>query len=229
MSDADVIALALAARPMPPGKPAPQPGPRIEDRLRYAQKMDAPGDITGFLARHQPLSPTSVDVNQSVLDIQLILRRAIPPGIEIKTRLCRNAGLVLADRGQFEAVLLQLAFNARDAMPEGGRLTIGTADITFDAAYAASHPGVMAGRYVLVAVSDSGPAMTPDAIERMFEPLFATTGGGTEHSGLGLSQICGHAKQLGGLARIDSEAGCGTTVQLFFPRVGDAMPIPSAP
>ncbi|HTW86872.1 MAG TPA: ATP-binding protein [Candidatus Binataceae bacterium] len=172
-------------------------------------------------ARRQPLSPDSVDVNRSILATKLMLRRAMPNGIEIEARLGRTAGLVLADRNQFENALLNLALNARDAMTrEGGRLTIGTADITLDAAYAEQHPGIAPGRYALVAVSDTGPGMTPDVVERAFEPFFTTKTGG-EHSGLGLSQVYGYAKQSGGSARIASEPGHGTTVQLFLPRFGD--------
>jgi nitrogen-specific signal transduction histidine kinase len=278
VSDADVIALALAARPAKPVRPEqaePRPGPRVEDRLRHAQKMDALGQITGGIAhdfnnllmainfnleslaeevpqspateplfdgarqaieqahglighllafaRRQPLSPTSLDINESVAATQQMLRRALPAGIAIETRPGGNAGLVLADRNQFETALLNLALNARDAMEGGGRLTIGTADITLDAAYAALHPGAAAGRYVLVAVSDTGDGMRPETIERAFEPFF-TTKTGPEHSGLGLSQVYGYAKQTGGHARIDSEPGGGTTVQLFLPRFGDAAP-----
>jgi len=276
VSDADVIALALAARPLTSGKPDPRRGPRVEDRLRHAQKMDALGQITGGIAhdfnnlllainfnleslaeevpgtattgplfdgarqaieqahglighllafaRRQPLSPTSLDINDSVLATQLMLRRAIPASVAIETKLGRDVGLVLADRNQFETALLNLALNARDAMREGDRLTIGTADVTLDAAYATQHPGAVAGRYVLVAVSDTGSGMSADIVERAFEPFF-TTKAGAEHSGLGLSQVYGYAKQSGGHARIDSEAGCGTTVQLFLPRFGDAPPI----
>ena len=275
MSDADVIALALAARPPAPGRSEPRPDPRFEDRLRHAQKMDALGQITGGIAhdfnnlllainfnleslaeempqtdateplfegarvaidqahslighllafaRRQPLKPTSLDINESVAQTQPMLRRAIPAGIEIETRLGRNAGLVLADRNQFETALLNLALNARDAMPEGGRLTIGASDVTLDDAYAALHPGEPAGRYVLVAVSDTGTGMRADVAERAFEPFF-TTKLGAEHSGLGLSQVYGYARQSGGHARIDSEPGRGTTVQLFLPRFGDARP-----
>ena len=270
-----MIALALAARPTTSGKPEPRLRPRLEDRLRHAQKMDALGQITGGIAhdfnnlllainfnleslaeevpatattdplfegarqaieqahglighllafaRRQPLSPTSIDINQSVLDTQLMLRRAIPAGVEIDIRLGRDVGLVLADRNQFETALLNLALNARDVMLADGRLTIGTAAITLDDAYAMLHPGTAAGKYVLVAVSDTGPGMAPEIIERAFEPFFTTKSGG-EGSGLGLSQVYGYAKQSGGHARIDSELGRGTTVQLFLPRFGDAVP-----
>ncbi|HWB50859.1 MAG TPA: ATP-binding protein [Stellaceae bacterium] len=275
MSDAEVIARALAARP-PPAKPEARPGPRLEERLRHAQKMDALGQITGGIAhdfnnlllainfnleslaeevpesattrplfegarqaidqahnlighllafaRRQPLSPTNVDINRSVLETQLMLRRAMPAGIEIATKLGRNVGLVLADRNQFETALLNLALNARDAMPDGGKLTIGTADITLDAAYAALRPGMAPGRHVLVAVSDTGAGMASDVAERAFEPFFTTKTGG-DHSGLGLSQVYGYAKQSGGHALIDSEPGRGTTVQLFLPRFADSVPV----
>ncbi|HXC30220.1 MAG TPA: ATP-binding protein [Stellaceae bacterium] len=177
-------------------------------------------------ARRQPLRPTSVDINECVRQTQLMLRRAVPAGIEIETRFSDGAGLALADRNQFETALLNLALNARDAMPDGGRLTIGTMDVTLDAAYAALHPGAPAGRYVLVAVSDTGSGMPSIVAERAFEPFF-TTKTGAEHSGLGLAQVYGYAKQSGGHARITSEPGRGTTVQLFLPRFGDAAPAPS--
>jgi signal transduction histidine kinase len=137
-------------------------------------------------ARRQPLRPTSVDINECVRQTQLMLRRAVPAGIEIETRFSDGAGLALADRNQFETALLNLALNARDAMPDGGRLTIGTMDVTLDAAYAALHPGAPAGRYVLVAVSDTGSGMPSIVAERAFEPFF-TTKTGAEHSGLGLA------------------------------------------
>jgi nitrogen-specific signal transduction histidine kinase/CheY-like chemotaxis protein len=279
LSDADVIALALAARPLVAPKSV-RSGPRLDGQLRHAQKMDALGQITGGIAhdfnnlllainfnieslaeeipesattaplfdgarqaieqahglighllafaRRQPLSPTSFDVNESVRDTQQMLRRAIPADIDIATRFGRNVGLVLADRNQFETALLNLALNARDAMGPGGRLTIGTADVTLDGAYAALHPGSAPGRFVLVAVSDTGPGMASDVAERAFEPFF-TTKTGAEHSGLGLSQVYGYARQSGGHVRIDSEPGQGTTVQLFLPRFGDALPAkPSA-
>ena len=275
MSDADVIALALAARPPSLGQSEPRPSPRFEDRLRHAQKMDALGQITSGIAhdfnnlllainfnleslaeevprtqtteplfegaraaveqahslighllsfaRRQPLRPTSVDINECVRQTQLMLRRAMPVGVEIDTRLCDQAGLVLADRNQFETALLNLALNARDAMPDGGRLTIGTMDVTLDDVYATLHPGALPGRYVLVAVSDTGSGMPTTVAERAFEPFF-TTKTGAEHSGLGLAQVYGYAKQSGGHTRIASEPGRGTTVQLFLPRLGDALP-----
>ncbi len=201
-----------------PATPATEP---LFDGARHAieQAHDLIGNLLTF-ARRQPLSPTSMDVNQSVLDTQQMLRRAMPADVEIETRLGRNVGLVLADRNQFETALLNLALNSRDAMPNGGRLTIGTADVTFDAAYAAMRPGMIAGRFALVAVSDTGIGMSSDLVERAFEPFF-TTKNGAEHSGLGLSQVYGYAKQSGGYARIDSDAGRGTTVQLFLPRFAD--------
>jgi CheY-like chemotaxis protein len=276
VSDADVIARALAARPIDPDKPAPRPGPCLEDRLRHAQKMDALGQITGGIAhdfnnlllainfnleslaeevtpsaateplfegarqaieqahdlighllafaRSQPSASTAFDVNRSITETQLMLRRAMPAGIEVETLLGRDVGLVVADRNQFETAVLNLALNARDAMGTGGRLTIGTALVTLDAAYAALHPWTAPGRYVLVAVSDTGSGMQADVVERAFEPFF-TTKNSAEHSGLGLSQVYGCAKQSGGYARIDSEPGRGTSVQLFLPWLGDAGPL----
>jgi CheY-like chemotaxis protein len=204
--------------------PTPSIAPLFEGARQAIEQ--AHGLIAHLLAfaRRQPLSPTSFDVNQTLRATQPMLRRALRAGIEIEIRPGRNVGLVLADRNQFETALLNLALNGRDAMPEGGRLIIGTADVTLDAAYAALHPGVAPGRYVLVAVSDTGAGMTPEVAERAFDPFF-TTKTGADRNGLGLSQVYGYAKQSGGHARIDSEPGHGTTVQLLLPRFGDAPPV----
>jgi CheY-like chemotaxis protein len=191
-------------------------------RQAIEQAHDLIGHLLAF-ARSQPMAPTAFDVNCSVAETRLMLRRAMPAGIEIETLLGRDVGLVLADRNQFETALLNLALNARDAMGASGRLTIGTALVTLDAAYAALHPGTAPGRYVLVAVSDTGSGMQADIVERAFEPFF-TTKNSAEHSGLGLSQVYGCAKQSGGHARIDSEPGRGTSVQLFLPWFGDTAP-----
>jgi CheY-like chemotaxis protein len=191
-------------------------------RQAIEQAHDLIAHLLAF-ARSQPTAPTAFDVNRSIVETRLMLRRAMPAGIELETRLGRDIGRVLADRNQFETALLNLALNARDAMGSGGRLTIGTALVTLDAAYATLHPGTLPGRFVLVAVSDTGAGMPANVAERAFEPFFTTKNSG-EHSGLGLSQVYGCAKQSGGYARIDSEPGRGTSVQLLLPWFGDAEP-----
>ena len=125
-----------------------------------------------------------------------------------------------ADRHQFEAALFNLAVNARDAMPTGGRLEFEADNITLDDAYCAENPDVQPGQYIMIALSDTGEGMSPEVLERAFEPFFTTkpTGEGT---GLGLSQVYGFVKQSGGHVKIYSEPGHGTTVRLFLPRAAD--------
>jgi signal transduction histidine kinase/ActR/RegA family two-component response regulator len=173
-------------------------------------------------ARRQPLAPEATDANRLLTGLDGLLRRSLGEHIEIE--LVRAAGLwpALVDRPQLETAILNLAINARDAMPKGGRLTIETANAHIDRDYADALGDVAPGQYVMVAVADTGTGMPPDIAARAFEPFFTTkeTGKGT---GLGLSMVYGFAKQSGGHAKIYSELGKGTTVKLYLPRAaGDA-------
>src|SRR5690606_7212066 len=145
------------------------------------------------------------------------LRRTLSENIEIE--MVRGGGLWTSevDPGQLESALLNMAINARDAMPEGGRLTIETANAMLDDIYARAHHEVSAGQYVLVSVSDTGAGMTADIAGQAFEPFFTTKQVG-KGSGLGLSMVYGFVKQSGGHAKIYSEPGEGTTIKLYFPR-----------
>jgi signal transduction histidine kinase/CheY-like chemotaxis protein len=179
-------------------------------------------------SRRQPLEPSPLDPNLLVAGMSDLLRRTLGEGIVVETVAATDAWWISSDANQLENALLNLAVNARDAMPDGGRLTIETANATIDAAYAARHDEVVPGQYTVVAVSDTGTGMPKQVMEKAFEPFFTTkdVGRGT---GLGLSQVYGFVKQSGGHVRLYSELGHGTTVKLYLPRVaGDgAAPAPA--
>jgi PAS domain S-box-containing protein len=170
-------------------------------------------------ARKQNLEAAAFDVNELVRGMGDLLRRTLGVHITVEYRLADNLPAAVADRSQLESALLNLAINGRDAMPEGGVLTIETAQERLDEEHAAAND-VAAGDYVMLAVTDSGVGMSPDIVARVFEPFFTTkeVGKGT---GLGLPMVYGFVKQSGGHVRIDSEAGHGTTVKLFLPIAAD--------
>ncbi len=169
-------------------------------------------------ARKQALSPQPVDVNRLVSDMDPLLRRAL--GEHIHIEVVRGAGLwpALVDPGQLENALLNLAINARDAMPDGGRLVIETANARLDAEYALLHPGVREGSYVMLAVSDTGHGMTDEVQQHLFEPFFTTKPKG-QGTGLGLAMVHGFVKQSNGQIAVYSEPGKGTTMRLYLPRI----------
>jgi signal transduction histidine kinase len=168
-------------------------------------------------SRQQPLAPQVIDVNRLVTAMSDLLRRTLGEPIEVETVLGGGLWKTSADPSELENAIVNLAVNARDAMPEGGRMTIETANAHLDDAYAAAHPEVRAGQYVMVAVSDTGIGMPPEIVARAFDPFFTTkpVGKGT---GLGLSQVFGFVKQSGGHVKIYSEPGQGTTVKVYLPR-----------
>jgi CheY-like chemotaxis protein len=168
-------------------------------------------------ARRQPLEPKRVDVNRLVGGMESLLRRTLPESISIE--FVRSGGLWASeiDPTQLETALLNLALNARDAMPDGGHLTIETANAVLDDAYASQHAEVEPGQYVVIAVSDSGTGMSEDVLARVFDPFFTTKPVG-QGSGLGMSMVFGFVKQSRGHAKVYSEAARGTTVKLYFPR-----------
>ncbi|MBB5711792.1 signal transduction histidine kinase/ActR/RegA family two-component response regulator [Sphingomonas xinjiangensis] len=168
-------------------------------------------------ARKQPLAPVVTDLNRSVTEMSELLRRTLGEQVAVECVLSGGLWRTCVDPGQLESALVNLAVNARDAMPGGGKLTIETMNTHLDERYSDDHPEVAPGQYVAIAVSDTGTGMPADVAARAFEPFFTTkeVGRGT---GLGLSQIYGFAKQSGGHAKIYSEAGHGTTIKLYFPR-----------
>ncbi len=176
-------------------------------------------------ARKQPLQPEPLDANKLVAGMSDLLRHSLGGAIRLETVLAGGLWRVHADPNQLENVILNLAVNARDAMADGGRLTIETANCHLDERYAAEHIGLAPGQYVLIAVSDIGAGMTPEVVAKAFDPFFTTkeVGRGT---GLGLSQVYGFVKQTGGHVKIYSEVGQGTVVKVYLPRltgvVGDS-------
>jgi len=182
-------------------------------------------------ARRQPLRPRTIDLNALVDGMDALLHRTLGEAVEVRAVLAEGLWPTHADPGQVENALLNLAINARDAMPDGGRLTVETANRRLDADYAAREPEVAAGDYAMLAVTDTGTGMAPEVAARAIEPFFTTKPVG-QGTGLGLSMIYGFAKQSGGHVKIYSEPGHGTTVRLYLPRAGqaaDAAETPAAP
>ena len=168
-------------------------------------------------ARRQPLDVDCVDLNSRVLGIAKLLARTLGKGTKIVTKLAPDLWSVKVDGAQLDSCIVNLAGNARDAMPEGGTVTISTKNVRLDELYAKASPGVAVGDYVLVEVSDTGGGMTEEVQARAFEPFF-TTKGPSHGSGLGLSMVYGFVKQSGGHIKLYSEVGHGTSVRIYLPR-----------
>lgn len=168
-------------------------------------------------SRQQPLSPKPVDANKLVSGMSELLRRTLDEPIEVETVLAGGLWRTFVDANQLENAIVNLCVNARDAMPEGGKLTIETANGHLDDDYAAAHSEVEAGQYVVICVTDTGTGMPPEVVERAFDPFYTTKGPG-KGTGLGLSQVYGFVKQSKGHLKIYSEPGHGTTVKIYMPR-----------
>jgi PAS domain S-box-containing protein len=176
-------------------------------------------------SRKQMLTPKVLDLNAVVSENLKMLPRLIGEDVELATLPAAALGKVKADPGQIEQVVMNLAVNARDAMPNGGKLTLETANVTLDEAYARLHPGVAAGDYVMLAISDTGVGMDKETQSHIFEPFFTTKG--QQGTGLGLSMVYGIIKQSGGYIWVYSELGHGTTFKVYLPRVEEAEAQPA--
>jgi CheY-like chemotaxis protein len=172
-------------------------------------------------SRRQPLHPQAIDLADLVASLASLMKRTLGEIIEVKTVADAGLWLASADPGQVENALLNLAINARDAMPDGGKLEIGCRNERLDDAFVARNPEVVAGDYVVLIVGDTGTGMSPEVAEHAFEPFYTTKAAG-RGSGVGLSMVYGFAKQSGGHVSLDSELGRGTTVRLYLPRTEDA-------
>jgi PAS domain S-box-containing protein len=181
-------------------------------------------DLTRHLlafARRQPLNPNRIALNEQIIAVTKLLTRTLGERIRISLDLAPDIWPVMADPVQLEACIINLATNARDAMPNGGTLTIATANRQLDADYAESHVDVTEGDYALIEISDSGTGMTAEVVAQIFEPFFTTKGQG-KGTGLGLSMVFGFLKQSNGHISAYSEPGVGSTFRLYLPRVGGA-------
>lgn len=173
-------------------------------------------------ARRQPLEPEIINLDELVADMAGLLERSLGESVEITTVAAPDLHRTLADPSQLQNALLNLCLNARDAMPNGGHLTIETTNAELDEEYASAHVDVLPGQYVMLSVSDTGTGIPLDIQTRVFEPFFTTKEAGSG-SGLGLSMIYGFAKQSGGHVRLYSELNVGTTVSLYLPQVEGAV------
>ena len=197
----------------------PADSPIRSDIVEIKKAGDSAAALTKQLlafSRRQILSPESLDLNTVVRRVDGLLQRVIGEDIDLVVRLAEPLDRTLADAGQVEQIIMNLAVNARDAMPSGGMLTIETRSVHLDDNHLARHPGARPGRHVMLAISDTGVGMTPETQARIFEPFFTTKKRG-EGTGLGLATVYGIVKQSGGWIWVYSEVGQGTTFKVYFP------------
>ena len=198
-----------------------RPGdPAFADIMQIKQNANRAANLVRQLlafSRQQTLQPRVIDITDVLVELSHLLRRLIGENIELEFGHGRDLGLVKVDQGQLEQVVINLAVNARDAMPNGGRLTIRTANVRWAQALRRGHEVMPAGDYVLIEVEDTGIGIAPDNLARIFEPFFSTkeVGSGT---GLGLSTVYGIVKQTGGFVFVDSNPGTGTAFEIYLPR-----------
>ncbi|WP_283811665.1 PAS domain S-box protein [Bradyrhizobium sp. UNPF46] len=201
----------------------------VEPIIAAAERGASLTQLMLAYARRQALEPSTFDLNEVVTHMNALLRRTIGENVEVELRLAKSLWSVTADIRQTETAILNIVLNARDAMPQGGKLTIETANVDLSDDYAAHNLEVNPGQYVMVALSDTGSGIAPEMRNRIFEPFFTTkpVGKGT---GLGLSMVYGFVKQTGGHIQVYSEVGHGTCIKIYLPRAeaGATTGVPSS-
>jgi len=171
------------------------------------------------------MQPQVISLSRMATEMERMLQRLIGEDVVLELRLADDLGAVSADPGQIEQVLMNLVVNARDAMPNGGRLIVETSNVDFSTELSMAELGRPAGQYVQLTVTDTGTGMSAETQANLFEPFFTTKPAG-QGTGLGLSTVYGIVKQSGGDIHVRSELGCGTSVRIFFPRLADEAPAP---
>ena len=189
----------------------------LDNATRGARRAAVLTERLLAFARQKPLEPAILDVNDVVRGMSDLLQRTLGERINVRTVLDPAAWNIETDPIELEAAIVNLAVNARDAMPDGGELLIETANVELDSAYAAANTDVRIGPHVMIAVADTGSGMTPDVLKKVFEPFFTTKPDG-RGTGLGLSQVYGFVKQTGGHVKLYSELGIGTAAKIYFPK-----------
>jgi PAS domain S-box-containing protein len=212
----------LASAELPPDNPA---------RHELSEILKAAGRANGLtrqlltFARRQLSAPETLQLNDLIGELERMLRRLSRDNISLVSALAPNLWAIWADRGQIEQVLVNLTVNARDAMPNGGRLAITTANVVIDGMAGDANVAIPPGAYVLLSVADSGVGMSEEVQRHAFEPFFTTKGPG-QGTGLGLATCYGIVRQHGGSIQLSSEAGQGTTVSVYLPRMSDPALLP---
>jgi PAS domain S-box-containing protein len=217
------VALILAH--LPPGDPNRGWAAQAERAALRAATLT--GQMLGF-ARQMVLRPEPLNLNQIIEEVVALLRSGLDPRIRLEVRRAEDLGLVHADAGSMNQVLMNLCLNARDAMPEGGRLTVETANAVVDEDYARRHLPARAGEFVRLRVADTGEGIPPEVLPRIFEPFFTTKGPG-KGTGLGLAMVFGIVQQHHGWIDCASEVGQGTRFDVYLPRYRGAVPAPERP